>query len=213
MSRHSSHPLIRHLGLVDYETSYHAMQNFTATRNNQTPDEIWTLQHPPIYTLGVRTKPEHYPRRNNGIPIFKTDRGGQITFHAPGQLTVYTLLDLTRLELTVRSLVRCLEACVIDLLGEFDISATGNPKAPGVYVNDAKIAAVGLRVSRGCCYHGLALNVDMDLAPFKVIDPCGYAGLSVLQAKDLGISTPITKLGERLADILSTRLINRSQTL
>jgi len=212
MPKRPPRPVIRHLGLVDYEKSYQAMQNFTATRNNHTRDEIWTLQHPPVYTLGVRTKPEYFPRRNNGIPIFKADRGGQITFHAPGQLTAYTLLDLTRLGLTVRSLVRYLEASVIDLLGEFDITATGNPKAPGVYVNEAKIAAIGLKVSRGCCYHGLALNVDMDLGPFAAIDPCGCTGLSVSQTKDLGISAPIAKLGERLADILSTRLTNRSQT-
>ncbi len=203
--------IIRHLGLVDYATSYQAMQTFTSARQPQTPDEIWLLQHPPVYTLGLSTKPDHLPKQDNGIPVFKTDRGGQITYHAPGQLTVYTLLNLDRLGLTVRALVRCLEASVVDLLGAFDIVARGDPKAPGVYVGGAKIAAIGLRVRRGCCYHGLALNVDMDLKPYSAINPCGYTGLTILQMKDLGICPPIDFLGQKLAEILSAHLIDKAK--
>ena len=155
--------------------------------------------HPPVYTLGLAGRAEHLPRVASGIPVVKTDRGGQITYHGPGQVVLYVLLDLRRRGLSVRQLVRTMERAVIDLLATYGIAAEGRIEAPGVYVNDAKIAALGLRIRNGCCYHGLAFNVDMDLAPFRVIDPCGYPGLAVTQARDLGITGTPERLGEQLA--------------
>jgi len=175
------------------------MREFTARRNADTPDEIWLLQHPPVYTLGVAGKEEHRPRIDNGIPMVRTDRGGQITYHGPGQVVMYLLLDMRRLGLTVRPLVRRMEGAVIDWLAEYGVAARGSVDAPGVYVGDAKIAALGLRVRNGCCYHGIALNLDMDLVPFHAINPCGYPGLQVTQACDLGISVTPELAGEKLA--------------
>ena len=191
---------INRLGLLDYESSWRAMQNYTARRDAGSPDELWLLQHPSVYTLGVAGRSAHLPRIANGIPVVKVDRGGQITYHGPGQVVIYLLLDLQRRALTVRQLVRLMELSVIGLLAELGISATGRVEAPGVYVDNAKIAALGLRVRRGCCYHGLALNVDMDLAPFRAIDPCGYPGLEVTQMRDLGIMDSPDAVGERLVD-------------
>jgi lipoyl(octanoyl) transferase len=156
-----------------------------------------------VYTLGVAAKPEHLPRTDNGIPLVKTDRGGQITYHGPGQIVIYTLLDLRRRSLGVRALVRRLEQAVIELLEGYRIDSNGREDAPGVYVAGAKIAALGLRVRNGCCYHGLSLNVDMDLTPFGAINPCGYPGLEVTQLRDLGVSDPAETIAEKLLDRLA----------
>jgi lipoyl(octanoyl) transferase len=178
---------VRELGVAEYEPTWRAMQAFTAQRSADTPDEIWVLQHPPVYTLGIAGKAEHLPRAANGIAVVNIDRGGQITYHGPGQVVIYLLLDMRRRAITVRPLVRMMEQAVIDLLAEYGTVAQGRIDAPGVYVGAAKIAALGLRISKGCCYHGLALNVDMDLTPFYAINPCGYPGLEVTQMRDLGI--------------------------
>ena len=181
------------------------MQEFTARRTPQTPDEIWLLQHPPVYTLGLNGRPEHLPGAAT-IPVVKIDRGGQVTYHGPGQIVAYLLLDLRRLKLGVRELVRKMEQAVIDVLADHGVSAEGRISAPGVYVNGAKIAALGLRIKNGCCYHGLALNVDMDLSPFLAIDPCGYPGLKVTQTRDLGIAGNPDSLSEELAGKLVAQL-------
>jgi lipoyl(octanoyl) transferase len=195
------HILLRSLGNQDYIPVWRAMQRFTANRNPDTADEIWLLEHPPIFTVGLNGKPEHYPRSESSIPLVKIDRGGQITYHGPGQVILYLLLDLNRLGLGVRALVGKMERAVIELLNGYGIRAEARPGAPGVYVGGAKIAALGLRVKKGCCYHGLAFNVDMDLTPFSLINPCGYLGLKVVQARDLGIHRP--------ADVLGRELIHR----
>jgi lipoyl(octanoyl) transferase len=189
---------VRQLGLVDYVPAWRAMQSFTATRERATRDELWLLEHPPVYTLGVAGRAEHRPRVANGIPVVKVDRGGQITYHGPGQVVLYVLLDMKRRGLGVRPLVRMLEQAVIDLLAAHGVPSEGRRDAPGVYVGAAKIAALGLRIRNGCCYHGLALNVDMDLAPFHAIDPCGYTGLAVTQARDIGIRAAPQSLGKEL---------------
>lgn len=199
-------PIVTRLGRVDYLPTWRAMQDFTAARTADTPDEIWLLQHPPVYTLGVAGKPEHLPRADNGIPVVRSDRGGQITYHGPGQLVIYLLLDMRRRGLGVRPLVRTMEGAVIDLLAAYGTPARGRNDAPGVYVGAAKIAALGLRIRNGCCYHGLALNVDMDLSPFDAINPCGYPGLEVTQTRDLGIADSLAALGEKLVAHLLLRL-------
>jgi len=201
---HRSPFTIRHLGIAEYVPTWRAMQNFTAARSADTPDELWLVEHPPVYTLGLNGKAQHLPRTANGIPVIKVDRGGQITYHGPGQILVYTLLDLRRRGLGVRELVRKLENAVIELLADYDIEANGRVDAPGVYVADAKVAALGLRVRNGCCFHGLSLNVDMDLSPFLAIDPCGYPGLQVTQLRDLGIE----EQAESVADKLLAKLTN-----
>jgi lipoyl(octanoyl) transferase len=199
-------PVVRRLGLRDYEPVWREMQAFTAGRNAGTPDELWLMQHPPVYTLGIAAKPEHLPRTGNGIPVVKTDRGGQITYHGPGQVVVYTLLDLRRLGLGVRGLVRALERAVIELLAEQGVSASGREDAPGVYVEGSKIAALGLRIRNGCAYHGLSLNVDMDLAPFDAINPCGFPGLQVTQTRDLGLKGSPAAVGAGLLEKLSAEI-------
>ena len=200
-------PTVKYMGLVDYEPTWRAMQSFTAKRTGDTPDELWLLQHPPVYTIGVAGRGEHLPRERADIPVVHIDRGGQITYHGPGQVVAYVLLDMKRRGLTIRPLVRRLEQAVIDLLQEYGISAAGRIDAPGVYVGAAKIAALGLRVTRGCCYHGLAFNVDMDLLPFHAIDPCGYPGLAVTQLRDLGVTestdTVMDKLARKLEAVLA----------
>ena len=190
---------VRRLGRLEYEPAWRAMQEFTAQRGYAARDELWLTEHPPVYTLGVAGRAAHLPRANNGIPVIKVDRGGQITYHGPGQVVIYVLLDLRRRGLGVRALVRMMERAVIDLLADRGITAEGRIEAPGVYVNEAKIAALGLRVRNGCSYHGLAFNIDMDLSPFHAIDPCGYSGLAVTQARDLGIAGTTETLGEELA--------------
>ncbi len=205
-SRQASEVRVHRLGRVEYEPTWRAMQAFTSTRSTNSADELWLLEHPPVYTLGVAGRAEHLPRAANGIPVIKTDRGGQITYHGPGQIVIYLLLDLRRRGLAVRSLVRLMELAVIDLLAEYGVAAAGRTEAPGVYVDGAKIAALGLRVRNGCCYHGLAFNADMDLSPFHVIDPCGYSGLAVTQARDLGIRDDGETLGGKLVRHLLDRL-------
>ncbi len=174
------------------------MQAFTANRSAATADEIWITEHPPVYTQGVAGKPEHLLRADSGIPLVKIDRGGQITYHGPGQLVAYLLLDLKRRNLSVRPLVRLMEAAVINLACEYGITARYRADAPGVYVNEAKIAALGLRIKNGCCYHGLALNIDMDLTPFGNINPCGYEGLAVTQLRDFGVHDSFEQVSSRL---------------
>jgi lipoyl(octanoyl) transferase len=199
-------PAIRVLGVRDYLPLWRDMQIFSAARTDATQDEIWLTQHPPVYTLGLAGKPEHLLHASTGIPLVKTDRGGQITYHGPGQLVAYTLLDIKRRGLGVRALVRKLESAVIDLLAAYRITAYARADAPGVYVTvnhaEAKIAALGLRVKNGCCYHGLALNIDMDLAPFLAINPCGYAGLAVTQLRDLQVNEPFETVSEKLTQHL-----------
>jgi lipoyl(octanoyl) transferase len=198
--------LVRRLGVADYVPVWREMQTFTAARTADTPDEFWSVEHPPVYTLGVAAKPEHLPRADNGIPLIRTDRGGQITYHGPGQIVIYTLLDLRRRNLGVRALVRRLEQAVIELLTDYCIDANAREDAPGVYVAGAKVAALGLRVRNGCCYHGLSLNVDMDLTPFGAINPCGYPGLDVTQLRNLGVCDPAGTIAENLLDRLAARI-------
>jgi lipoyl(octanoyl) transferase len=198
--------VVRRCGEVDYTTAWHDMKQFTLSRTSSDHDQLWLLQHPPVYTLGLAARSAHLPRSDTRISLIKTDRGGQITYHGPGQIVVYTLLDLRRLGIGVRQLVRRLEQSVVDLLGRYGIDASGREQAPGVYVGDAKIAALGLRIRNGCSYHGLSLNVDMDLAPFADIDPCGYPGLRVTQVRDLGVRDDIDTLGEQLLAALQRNL-------
>lgn len=195
-------PVVKHLGVVQYAPTYEAMRRFTETRNAATPDELWVLEHPPVYTLGMAGRKEHLPRGSK-IPVERVDRGGQITYHGPGQAIVYALVDLARRGLTVRAMVTAIEQAVIDVLAARDVRVGRKNGAPGVYVGGAKIAALGLRVRRGCCYHGVALNVDMDLAPFSAIDPCGYPGLAVTQTSALGIVAGTEQLGRELAERVS----------
>jgi lipoyl(octanoyl) transferase len=176
---------LRRLGLVDYAPTWAEMRAFTDARTHVSDDELWLLEHPPVFTLGQAGRPEHI-LAPGAIPVVQTDRGGQVTYHGPGQLIAYLLLDLRRAGLGVKGLVHLLEQAVIDLLAEVGIQAQAKPDAPGVYVAGAKIASLGLRVRKGCSYHGLALNVDMDLGPFARINPCGYPGLAVTQLADLG---------------------------
>jgi lipoyl(octanoyl) transferase len=193
---------IKRLGRVAYLPTLEAMRAFTARRDESSADELWLLEHPPVYTLGQGA--EHAPLKN-GIALVKADRGGDITYHGPGQLVVYTLVDLARRGIRVKQFVALLEQAVIDLLGGRGERRAG---APGVYVGGAKIAALGIRVRQGRAYHGLSLNVDMDLSPFSAIDPCGYPGLAVTQTKDLGIESDMSELGTRLARLLVERIEN-----
>lgn len=197
--------IIRQLGLRDYEPIWHEMQAFTTSRTEQTTDEFWLVEHPAVFTLGVNAKPEHLLEPDD-IPVIKVDRGGQVTYHGPGQIVLYTLVDIQRRNLSVKQLVRHMEQAVIDVLEEFDLSAEGRENAPGVYIQQAKIAALGLRVKRGRTYHGLAFNIDMDLEPFSRINPCGYAGLDVTQTRDLGITESLSVIRKRLVNHLLTNL-------
>ncbi len=191
----------RHLGVVDYQKTWQQMQDFTDSRQHDTKDELWFLQHPSVYTLGKNGKIEHV-LNSADVTVVNSDRGGQVTYHGPGQIVVYTLLDLARLKMGVRDLVTLIEQTVVELLASYDVEAYAKPDAPGVYVNDAKIAALGLRVRKGCSFHGLALNVDMDMEPFSRINPCGYEGLEVTQLKsfikDIRISDVADNLQQRL---------------
>ncbi len=205
-----SAPLLKFLGRVEYQSTWEAMKQFTAQRSTETRDEIWMVQHVPVFTQGQAGKPEHLLNAH-GIPVVKIDRGGQITYHGPGQIVMYVLLDLRRWHLNVRQLVRTMEQSVIDLLADYGVAAEGREDAPGVYVGNAKIAALGLKIRNGCCYHGLSFNVEMDLAPFGYINPCGYAGLRVTQARDVDIDTPMEALEQRLAQNLITLLQQRKR--
>lgn len=200
------HPvLVRHLGLQPYQTSWQAMQHYTEQRTPDSADELWLLQHPPIFTQGLNGKAEHLLDPGS-IPVLPVDRGGQVTYHGPGQIILYLLLDLRRLGLGVRQLVSQMEQAIISLLADYQITAVARQDAPGVYVDGAKLASLGLRVRHGRCYHGLALNVDMDLSPFARINPCGYQGLQVTQLRALGVDASIATLGEQLLDKLAAQL-------
>ena len=197
---------MRHLGLVDYLPTLEAMRSLTAERNEQSPDEIWLLQHPRVFTQGQAGKPEHLLAPGD-IPVIQVERGGQVTYHGPGQLVAYLMLDLRRRKLGVRELVTAMEQALVDVLAGYGIEAAPKADAPGVYVAGDKIASLGLRVRNGCSFHGLALNVDMDMAPFLRINPCGYAGLKMIQLRDL-LETPpsLDEVSERLERTLRERL-------
>ena len=201
--------IIRQLGLTDYQTTWQAMQAFTAGRSAETPDEMWLTEHSAVYTLGLNRKNIRLPK--NKIPVILVDRGGKITYHGLGQVVIYLLVDLKRHNLNVRQLVNLMETSIIELLAQFNLIAIAKADAPGVYVeNDGKhkkIASLGLRLKNNCCYHGLSLNVDMDLAPFSEIDPCGYAGLEVTQTKDLGIANTCQQIAENLLKRLHVKLV------
>jgi len=188
--------VIKRLGRAEYLPTLEAMRRFTRERDDSTADELWLLQHPPVYTLGQGAAAVEVA---NGIPVIAADRGGEITYHGPGQVVLYTLVDLARRSIKVKAFVRLLEQSVIDLIGS---KAARRPGAPGVYVDGAKVAALGIRVSRGRAYHGVALNVDMDLTPFSAIDPCGYPGLPVTQTRALGLAGSPAEIGERLAQLV-----------
>jgi len=196
---------VRRYGLSDYQDVWQAMQGFTQERDAQTADEIWLLQHPPVFTLGLNGKQEHVLDIGD-IPLVAVDRGGQVTYHGPGQLLIYLLIDLKRLGLGIRELVSIMEQATIDLLATYGLSANSRKDAPGVYVNGAKIAALGLRVKRGCSYHGLALNVDMDLEPFSRINPCGYAGMAVTQIKNVAGVDDMDAIEHALLEHICRRL-------
>lgn len=202
-----STPLIRRLGLQTYAPVWRDMQRYTEARTADTPDELWLVEHPPVFTVGLNGKAEHLLQPGS-IDVIQVDRGGQVTYHGPGQVVLYLLLDLRRRGLGVRALVNLMEQAVIELLAGYGIAALARQDAPGVYVDGAKVASLGLRVRRGCSYHGLALNVAMDLEPFNRINPCGYPGLAVTQLHALGVTDSLETVGEKLlaqvADKLST---------
>ena len=197
--------VIRNLGLQDYESIWQEMQRFTQERTPQTPDEIWVVEHFPVYTLGLNGKREHVLNTGN-IPVINTDRGGQVTYHGPGQLVIYTLLDIKRLNLGIRQLVTILEHAMIRTLAQHGINAVSRADAPGVYVNDKKIGSIGLRIKRNCSYHGLSLNNDMDLRPFDHINTCGYSDLKVTQLSDLGVSVSSSHLANSVIHAITQAL-------
>jgi len=197
--------IVRHLGVKDYADTLREMQQFNAQRNENTADEIWLLEHPPVFTLGTNSQPEHLLNPGS-VPVVQSDRGGQVTYHAPGQLMAYILVDIKRKKMGVRQLVSALENSVITFLSRHGIESSADPKAPGVYVNGAKIAALGLRVKRGGCYHGLSLNVDMDLSAFDRINPCGYPGLEVTSLKKLGLPLTMQQASWKLMQALCVKL-------
>ena len=209
--------LVKHLGLAEYEATYEAMREFTRQRTSETPDEIWVLEHPPVFTLGLAGDANNLHNPSEEIPLVKVDRGGEITYHGPGQIVIYLLLDLKRLNLFVKELVSRIEQSIIYTLADFNLEAERKKGAPGIYVSDqesvtplykgAKIAALGLKVSRACSYHGLALNVDTDLDAFARIHPCGYAGLKTVDMKTLGIEDNIEMISKKLVDHLQKQLI------
>lgn len=207
---------VRHLGLQDYLPTYEAMKKFTAERDATTPDEIWVLEHPPVYTLGQAGDVSHLLVKDSVIPLVPIDRGGQITYHGPGQIVVYLLLDLRRRKLFVRDLVHRIEQAIIDTLADFKVLGERHQGAPGIYLSKenpvaldligAKIAALGLKVTKQCCYHGLALNVHMDLSPFEAINPCGYEGLKTIDLSMLGVSDNMDVVAKSLLSHLSKQL-------
>jgi lipoyl(octanoyl) transferase len=210
--------LVKHLGLADYISTYEAMRAFTKSRNNTTSDEIWVLEHPPVFTLGLAGDAGNLHTPSNQIPLVKVDRGGEITYHGPGQIVIYLLLDLKRLGIFVKELVSRIEQAVIDTLADFGIQAERHPGAPGIYISDqseistewigAKVAALGLKVSKSCSYHGLALNVATDLEAFGRIHPCGYEGLKTVDMQTLGIKDNIDNISQRLLEHLQKQLMS-----
>jgi len=196
---------IRDLGLKDYQSVWKDMQEFTLERNENTDDELWLVEHPPVYTLGLNGNREHIIKENK-IPVIAVDRGGQVTYHGPGQIVIYILCDLNRQKLSVHKFINAIEQSIIDLLASCSISAKRKPGAPGVYVDNKKIAALGLRIKKGRSYHGLSLNVNMDLEPFKDINPCGYPELEVIQLYDLGIHEDLKSINSRLVEYIKNNL-------
>ncbi len=192
---------VKNLGLTDYRETWEKMKTFTQARDASTIDELWITEHAPVFTQGQNGKPEHLFDTGD-IPVIQIDRGGQVTYHGPGQLVLYCLLDINRLRLGVRGLVTRIELSIIELLRRYNVKAIARKDAPGVYVDQAKIAALGLRIRKGSCYHGLSLNVDMDLSPFTRINPCGLKEQAVTQMADLGIPIGLEQAGQELADIL-----------
>jgi lipoyl(octanoyl) transferase len=199
-------PRLKSLGLAEYAAVAARMRDFTVRRDADTPDELWVVEHPPVYTLGQGADPAFGPKQANGIPVVQSERGGEITYHGPGQAIVYALVDLQRRGIKVKAFVHLLEQCVINFLVRHEVQAERKAGAPGVYVGGAKIASLGIRVTRGRAWHGIALNVDMDLSPFQAIDPCGYPGLSVVQARDFGVMGSAKEVGIRLARLMVHRL-------
>jgi len=197
--------VLRNLGLQDYETTWQDMQRFTQDRDAETADELWIVEHPPVYTLGLNGKREHL-LSTGAIPVINSDRGGQVTYHGPGQLIIYALLDMKRLNLGVRRLVTILEQAMIDTLALYNIAAVARADAPGVYVNDKKIGSIGIRIKKNCSYHGLSLNNHMDLRPFDHINTCGYSGLEVTRLADLGVTISNTELAIPVAQAITTAL-------
>jgi len=197
--------IVRELGLQDYEPAWRAMQEFTNRRDSSTADEIWFTEHPSVFTLGLNTAPEHLIAPGD-IPVVQIDRGGQVTYHGPGQLMIYPLIDLRRAGLGVRDLVTALEQSVVDLAAAYDIVAASRADAPGVYVDGTKIASVGLRIRRGASFHGMALNVDVDLEPFSRINPCGFKGLQVTDLAHLGADRDLAKVRDELLPLLLQHL-------
>ncbi len=200
---------VHRLGPTDYVATWDAMKAFTARRDAATADELWITEHPPVFTQGQSGRAEHLLAPGD-IPVVQIDRGGQVTYHGPGQLLLYCLLDLPRLGLGVKGLVATLERSIVEWLASYRIDAGTRSGSPGVYVGDAKLAALGLRVRKGCCYHGLSLNVDMDLEPFSRINPCGYAGLAVTQLRDLGVEIAVERAGAELAAQLTGNLVEKA---
>ena len=209
--------LVKHLGLADYASTYEAMRAFTSQRDNATPDEIWILEHPPVFTLGLAGDASNLHSPSNQIPLIQVDRGGEITYHGPGQIVIYLLLDLKRLGIFVKELVFRIEQALIDTLQDFGITAERHPGAPGIYIAEqpgvstewlgAKVAALGLKVSKSCSYHGLALNVATDLGAFERIHPCGYEGLKTVDMQTLGIKDNMETISQRLLEHLQKQLM------
>lgn len=197
---------IKKLGLAEYAPVFQAMKDFNANRHADTEDELWVVQHPPVFTQGMAGKAEHLLRQSD-IPVVQIDRGGQITYHGPGQLVVYTLIDFKRRKQSVRAIVSALENAIIRTLADYAIAAAADPQRPGVYVNGRKIASLGLRIKNGSVYHGLALNINMDLSPFQMINPCGYAGMEMVQMADLLDNVPpFDEVADKLSDYLQQEL-------
>lgn len=203
---------IRSLGQQPYEQTWRQMREFTEQRDAETPDELWLVEHPPVYTQGLNGNPEHLLHPNPEIPIIQTDRGGQVTYHGPGQIILYLLIDLKRRRLGVRALVSLMENAIIQLLDELGISAQAREDAPGVYVDERKIASLGLKIRKQRSYHGLALNVDMDLTPFTAIHPCGLINMKMAQISDFIANPNQDQLQQRLTDLLIEQLLNVSNT-
>ncbi len=190
---------VHYIGKQNYQHIVQKMQQFTANRQTETPDEIWVTEHDPVFTLGFNGKPEHIITTNS-IPVVQTDRGGQVTYHGPGQIVIYLLIDIKRREMGIRKLVRLIEQAIIDLLKDYDIIAHGDVSAPGVYVENKKIAALGLRVKQKGTYHGLALNIDMNLTPYQYINPCGVKNAEITQLRDFGITDNIEQISKKLIE-------------
>ncbi|KFZ31540.1 hypothetical protein IDSA_02190 [Pseudidiomarina salinarum] len=201
----SSDLIIRQLGRQPYEPVWAAMQQFTDQRDSDTPDELWVLEHDPVFTQGQAGKEEHILAPGD-IPIVKVDRGGQVTYHGPGQLVVYFLLDIRRRKMGVRQLVNQIEATIVDLMARYQVTAAARPDAPGVYVDDTKLCSLGLRIRKGCSFHGLALNVNMDLSPFLRINPCGYAGMQMVQTASLNGPQTVAEAAPQVTEIFAERL-------